>query len=129
MFGSVTYLKRQFSKISFFLLLTCIGHNSLLCVTLLCLLSVCNSFKTCIISVDLRKVLLTLYAVQKVHSSFIPSCQVDRGQIKVPQNNFYTLKTLEQENIGFRKFSKCITRPDLSGVNLLNTNAIRMAGL
>jgi len=48
---------RIFLKTCFFLLSTCIGHNSLSCGMLikLCLLSVGNSFKTGIISVDLRR--------------------------------------------------------------------------
>jgi len=53
--GRVTHLKRNFLKTCFFLLSTCVGHSSLPCGTLIDLLSVVNSFKTCIISVDLGK--------------------------------------------------------------------------
>ena len=49
--------KKYFFENLFFLLSTCVGHNSLSCGTLICLLSVGNSFKTCIITVDLYKAL------------------------------------------------------------------------
>jgi len=51
---------------------------------LVCLLLIGNLFKTCIISVDLGKALVMLVPVQQIRS--IPSCQIDRGHIKVPQN-------------------------------------------
>jgi len=44
--------KSNFLKTYFFLLLKCVGQNSLSCGTLICLLSVGNSFKSCIIYVD-----------------------------------------------------------------------------
>jgi len=68
--GRVTRLKRKFSKTCFFLLLTCEGHGSLSCGTLICLLSIGNLFKTCIISVDLGKTLVTFFPVQQIHSNF-----------------------------------------------------------
>ena len=52
---SCNTLKNNFSKTCTFLLSTCVGHSSLSCGTLICILSVGNSFKTCIISVDLGK--------------------------------------------------------------------------
>jgi len=48
--GHVIHSKRTFSKTYSFLLLTCVGHRRLYCSTLMCLLLVDNSFKTCIIS-------------------------------------------------------------------------------
>ena len=71
-----------------FLLLTCVGHSSQSCGTLICFLSVGNSLKTCIISVDLGKALVTLFPVQQVHSNFKLSCQIDKGHIKVQSNPF-----------------------------------------
>ena len=67
--GCVTHLKRFFSKTCFFLL-TCVEHSSLSCGTLICLLLVCNSFKTCIISVDLGKTLVMLFPVLQIRSNF-----------------------------------------------------------
>jgi len=46
-----------FENLLLFFLLTCVGHNSLSGGTLICLLLVGNSFKTCMISVDLEKAL------------------------------------------------------------------------
>jgi len=63
-------LKNKFSKTCFFLLSTCVGRNNLFCGTFTCLLSVGNSFKTCIISVYLGKALETLFSVQQIHSNF-----------------------------------------------------------
>jgi len=51
--GRATHLKRNFSFV--FLLSMCIGYKRLSCGTLICLFLVGNSFKTCIISVDLGK--------------------------------------------------------------------------
>jgi len=59
-----------------------------LVVPIICLLSVGNSFKTCIIFVDLVKALAMLFPVQQIHFNFTPSCQFDRGHIRVPQNKF-----------------------------------------
>jgi len=75
--GRLAHIKRKFSKTCFFLLSTCVGDNSISCDTFL--LSVGNSLKTCIISVDLGKALLRAYNVYSVHSKFKPSCQIDRG--------------------------------------------------
>jgi len=36
-------------------IMVCVGHSSLACGTLICLFAVGNSFKTCVISVDLGK--------------------------------------------------------------------------
>jgi len=63
----------------------CVGHSSLSCGTLICLLSLGNSFKTCTISVDLGKAIVTLFLVQQIHFNFKPSCQIDRKYIKAPQ--------------------------------------------
>jgi len=51
-------------------------------------LSVGNSLKTCIISVDLGKALVTLFPAQEIRSNFKLSLQIYRGHIKVPQNLF-----------------------------------------
>ena len=59
----------------------CVGHSSLSCGTLICLSLVGNSFKTCIISIDLGKALVMLFPVQQIHSNFKPSCQIDRDII------------------------------------------------
>jgi len=48
-------LRKKNCDTYFFLLSTCVGYNSVSCGILVCLLSVGNSFKTCIITVDLRK--------------------------------------------------------------------------
>jgi len=121
--GRVTHLKRKFSKTRIFLLPTCVGHSSLSCETLICLLSVGNSLKTCVISVDIEKTLVTLFPVQQIHSHFKPSCNLDRGHIKVYHKiSFDTINTLVTRKVfeRFSKFwiSKCVTRPDLSGVPL-----------
>jgi len=76
--GCVTHLKRIFWKTCFLMLLTCVGHSSLSCGTLIYLLSVGNSFKTCIIYVDLGKTLVKLFPVSQVHSNFKLSCQINR---------------------------------------------------
>ena len=47
--------------------------------TLMGLILVGNSFRTCIISVDLGKALVMLFTVQQIHSNFKLSCQIDRG--------------------------------------------------
>jgi len=67
--GRVTHLKRNFLKTCFFLL-TCVGHSSLSCGTLKGLLLVGSLLKTCIISVDFRKALVTLFPVQQIHTNF-----------------------------------------------------------
>ena len=67
---------------------------------LICLLSVGNSFKTCITSVDIGKAFN----------------QIDRGHIKVPQISFDTLDTLVTRPYRFYKLLfKCVTRSDFSG--------------
>jgi len=74
-----------------FLVVDVIGHStdsSLSCGTVIFLLSVGNSFKTSITSVNLRKALVTLFPVQQMHSNFKRSCQIDTRPIKVPQNKF-----------------------------------------
>jgi len=53
--GRVTHLKGKNQKPVFFLLLTCVVIAVLPCCTLICLLSVGNLFKTCIISVEQGK--------------------------------------------------------------------------
>jgi len=61
--GPVTHLKRKLSKTGFFLLSMCVGHNSLSCGTIIYVfLSIGNSFKTCIITVDLGKAFLNRVA-------------------------------------------------------------------
>jgi len=50
-----TLKKKFFENLFFSCCLHCIGHSSLSCGTLVCLLLVGNLFKTCIISVDLGK--------------------------------------------------------------------------
>jgi len=42
----IKHFNRTFSKTRFFLLSTCVGHNTLSCGTLICILSVGNKFKT-----------------------------------------------------------------------------------
>jgi len=117
--GRVTHLKRNFSKTCFFLLLMCVGHIcGVSCGTLICLLSVGNSFKTCIISVDFEKALATLFPVQQIHFNFTLSCQFNRGHIREPQNKFWYTKYIgNKKTLVFEKFLfKCVTR--LSGVPL-----------
>jgi len=97
--GRVRHLKRFVSKTCFFLLPTCVGHNSLCLWHPICLLSVGNSFKTCITSVGHGKALQLFLC---------SSCQIDRGHIKVPQNKFNMFSKIF--------FFKSVTRPDLSGV-------------
>ena len=77
-----------FSKTFFFFLSTCVWHNRLSCGTLICLLSVGNSFKTSVISVELGKNVSNAFHVQQIHSNFKPSCQIDRKHFKVLQNKF-----------------------------------------
>ena len=95
-------LKRKFSKTRIFLLSTCVGHSSLSCETLICLLSVGNSLKTCVLSVDIEKTLVTLFPVQQIHSHFKPSCKLDRGYHKI---SFDTINTLVTRKV-FERFSK-----------------------
>ena len=66
-----------------------VTHFKRNCGTFISLFSVGNSFKTLLgISVDLRIALVMLFPVQQIHSNFKPSCQIDKGYIKVPQNKF-----------------------------------------
>jgi len=81
------------SKTCFFLLSTGVGHSTLPCGTLICILSVCNSLKTCIIYVYHGKALVTLFPVQQIRFKYIPSCEIDRGYIKAPQISVDTLNT------------------------------------
>ena len=56
--------------------------------------------------------------VQQIYSNFKPSCQINSGHIKVPQNKFwYNNYVGNKKNIGFKCVS--VTRPDLSGVPLI----------
>ena len=66
----------------------CVGYSSLTRGTLICLLSVGNSFKTCIISVGFGKALEMSFPAQQIHSNFKHSFQIKRGHIKVPKNKF-----------------------------------------
>ena len=75
-------------------------------------------------SVDV-KLTSNAFPVPEIHSNFKPSCQIDRGHIKVPQNKFDTLNTL------FFFLVECVTRPDLSGVPLnltgiISTNSVKI---
>jgi len=82
-----------------------VGHSSPSCGTVIFLLLVSNSIKTCIISVDLGKTLVTLFSVQQIHSNFKPSCKIDRGHIKVPQNKFKYTKYVGNTKYRFLKIS------------------------
>jgi len=119
--GRVTHLKRNVLKTCFFLLSTCEGHISPSCGTLICLLSVVNAFKTCIIYVDLEKALVTFFPVQQINSNFKQSCQIDRGHFKVPQKMFWYSKYVGNNKIyAFETFLfKCVTRQDRSEVLLM----------
>jgi len=99
--GRVTHFKRFFSKTCFFLLLTFVGHSSLSCGTLKCLLLVGTSYKTCIIPVDLRKVLVLLFPVQQIHSNFKTSCQT----VRYHKISFDKLNTLVTRKYRFSFFS------------------------
>jgi len=113
--GCVTHLKRIFSKTCFFLLSTCVGHNSVSYGTLICPSSVGNSFKTCIKSVDLGK---TLPHFSLFNRSIII--------LKLPHWLRYhkisidTLNMLVSRKCRFSKkiFFSRVTQLDLSGVPL-----------
>ena len=78
-----------FSKTCFIRVVdVCMAYQS--CGTLICHLSVGNSLKTHItcIYVDLGEALVTFFTVHLMHSHFKQSCQIDWGQIKVPQKSF-----------------------------------------
>jgi len=61
----VTHLKRRSSKTYIVLLSTHVRHSNLSCGTLICLLSDGNSFKTCIISVDLGNASVILFSFNR----------------------------------------------------------------
>ena len=64
----------------------------------------------------LEKALVTLSPVQQIHSNNNPSCQIDRGHIKVPHNKFwYTINTLVTEKYRFSKlFFLCVLQDQTS---------------
>jgi len=117
--GRVTHLKRMFTKTCcFFLFSTYVGHGSLSCGTLICLLlSVGNSFKTYIIYVDLRK-LGNAFSFSTDTFQLNRVAKLKEDKIRYHKISFNTLNTLGTRR-GFRTFLfKCVTRPDLSVVPL-----------
>jgi len=92
--GRVTHFKRNFSKTCcFFLLLTCVWQRSLFCGTLIYLLSIGNSFKTCYTSVDLGKALVALFHAEQIHSIFKPIAKSIEDILRYHKICFYTLIT------------------------------------
>jgi len=80
--------------------------------------------------VDLGKALVTLFLVQQIHSNCKASCQIDRGDIQVPQNiiKFFYTKYVGDKKIEFFEnfLFMCVTRPYLSGVPLLYCSDIKL---
>jgi len=88
------HLKRKYLKTLVVLLSACVWH----CGPLICILSVGNSFKICIISVDLGKTLVTLFLF----------------------NRYIPILNRVAKSIVFEKFLfKWNTRPELSEVPLM----------
>jgi len=83
----INTLKKNIFKNLVFLFSTCVWHRSISCGTLICFVSVGNSFKTCIISVDLGKAFKRLSLFHR-YIPIKPSCHIDKRHIMVPQNKF-----------------------------------------
>ena len=91
--GRKTHKNRKRSKPNIFLLPTVFGHQNLSHGTLISLPSEGSSFKTCYLSVDLRKA-LELFSQE---SRFFLKIWIDRENIKVPQD--YAPKPLVSKKV------------------------------
>jgi len=65
------------------------------------------------------------FPFQQIHSSFKPSCQIDRGHIKVPQHTFDTLNTLVTRQYKFWKAFFLSVLHDHTLVNSLTQRLIQ----
>jgi len=87
-----------------FFLVDAIWHSSLSCGTLICLLSVGNSFKTCIISVDLGKALQHFSLFNRYNPILNPVAKSIEDILRYHQIRLDTLNTMVKRK--YRVFEK-----------------------